>query len=131
MKASYLGAAGLTILARCPCGCRNYFDRGRWRRLGLLACDNCGLLIGYDLGVVNSLWAGGRRMGNGVEQEVADMRTVEDSLREFVKYFDEQVEAARRRGSGHHPFAPRTVQLVEEVRPLLARLDQARAGRAA
>lgn len=60
------------------------------------------------------------------KSEFEQLRTIEEELRLFVAYYDQHVEAAEQRGSRHHPFAPRTVRMVAEVKPSLERLDQLR-----
>lgn len=60
----------------------------------------------------------------GSEQEA--LLEIEARVRDYVNYFDHHVRAAERRGSKLHPFAPRTVETVEAMRPFLRELDQLR-----
>ena len=55
MKAIFLGSTALTILLRCPCGWKNYFDRAKWSGLRFLRCDNCSRCINYTSLHVNNL----------------------------------------------------------------------------
>ena len=59
--------------------------------------------------------------------EIASLLEIEWRMRVFVKYVDEQAAAARARGMEHSPFAPGTLKLVEELRPLLKTIDDERA----
>lgn len=67
----------------------------------------------------------GNLMGES-EREFEQLRAVEEEVRSYVEYFDHHVKAAERRGSKLHPFAPRTVETVERLRPWLERLDEMR-----
>jgi hypothetical protein len=55
MKALYVGSNPLTILIRCLCGWKNYFDRAEWSRLRFLRCDNCLRCVDYNSLQVNDL----------------------------------------------------------------------------
>jgi hypothetical protein len=48
MKAQFLGSTFLTILVRCPCGWKSFFDRAEWSRLRFMLCDNCRACIDYN-----------------------------------------------------------------------------------
>lgn len=52
-RAAFLGSAGLTILVRCLCNWKNYYDREVWARLRYLRCDNCFHSIDYTSLCVN------------------------------------------------------------------------------
>ncbi len=60
------------------------------------------------------------------DEEAAALLEIEGKVRAFVQYVDEQSRAAQARGMKHSPFAPRTLQMVEELRPLLRALDEKR-----
>jgi hypothetical protein len=47
-RAEYLGSTGLTLLVRCACGRRNFFDRRRFAYYGRAVCDNFRCLIDYN-----------------------------------------------------------------------------------
>ncbi len=68
------------------------------------------------------------RMG---EAELAALREVAETARDFVAYYDAQVHAAGVRGSTQLVFAPRTIEMVEQLRPALRSLDEARDRQAA
>ncbi len=61
------------------------------------------------------------------ETEISLLRYIERITRSFVDYVDEKTEQAVGRGNDVSPFAPRTVEMVESVRVLHARVDQQRA----
>jgi DNA-directed RNA polymerase subunit RPC12/RpoP len=125
MRASYLASNPLTALVLCTtCARRNLFDKKTWEEAGFLRCDNCRSKICYKtMRVIPAAWEGGMAEG-----ELEELRAVEAEVRAFVKYFDHHVKAAEDRGSKLHPFAPRTVEMVESFRPALERLDRLRQG---
>jgi hypothetical protein len=128
MRATFLGSTPLTVLARCICGVKSYFDREQWQRLGMARCDNCRACIRYDSLEVVKFREGSQCMTNtDVSQgEVEELRQLELLLRDFDEHFQYQVAAAEQRGSEHHPFAPRTVKLMESAQPILRRLEEMR-----
>ena len=58
--------------------------------------------------------------------ELSHLRDIERITRRFVEYVDEQTAHSVHRGNEHSPFAPRTVELVESLRLMHERLDEAR-----
>ena len=60
------------------------------------------------------------------QTELSAFRDVETITRRFVEYVDEQTAHSVHRGNEHSPFAPRTVELVESLRLMHERLDEAR-----
>lgn len=87
--ASYLGSTALTLLVRCPCGRRNYFDRRGWAWLEVAFCVRCWQAILYhDLRVV-SRWEGERMLREDFvsDAEVKVWRSLEGRMRRFVLEF--------------------------------------------
>jgi hypothetical protein len=122
MRATYLGSNPISILIRCTCGRRLLFHKKTWEIDDCLRCDNCGAKICYKtLRVIPA-----PREGNMADGELEALREVEAEVRAFLTYFDYHVTAAEERGSRLHPFAPRTVETVEALRPHLATLDELR-----
>ncbi|HZH33001.1 MAG TPA: hypothetical protein VEY11_19695 [Pyrinomonadaceae bacterium] len=90
--ASYLGSTALTLLIRCPCGRRNYFDRRAWQWFEVAFCVRCWQAIRYhDLRVI-SRWEGERMLREQTvyEGELKALRTVEGVMHRFLSEFQEQ-----------------------------------------
>jgi hypothetical protein len=90
--ASYLGSTALTLLVRCPCGRRNYFDRRAWMWLEVAFCVRCWQAIRYhDLRVI-SRWEGERMLREQTmfEGELKALRTIEEVMRRFLVEFHAQ-----------------------------------------
>lgn len=67
--------------------------------------------------------------GEPTPAEVQALREMEVQLRTFVTYFDklnEAYESSKPPTVKQSMFAPATIQMVESVRPVLARLDEER-----
>jgi hypothetical protein len=60
------------------------------------------------------------------DSELEELRTIERELRDFLTYYETQVGAHHHHGRVNHPFAPRTVTLVEAIRPRLVKLEELR-----
>lgn len=117
--ASYLGSTALTLLIRCPCGRRNYFDRRAWQWLEVAFCVRCWQAIRYhDLKVI-SRWEGERmlREQNMYEGELKALRTVEGVMRRFLLEFQEQPLWM---------WPPQTVRMAQAVKANLRLAELAR-----
>jgi hypothetical protein len=124
MNARFLGSSPLTIRVKCPCGLRDNFSRQLWETTGYARCP-CGRWV--EFGTLTVFDAKEFHRFMWVEQsELKELRGMEDELRSFVEYFDHHAGAYEQRGSQHHPFAPRTVEMVATLRPILKRLDESR-----
>lgn len=121
-RAEYLGSNPLSVLVRCPCGRRNYFTRADWRRRGVAVCQGCGTgILHGSLQTVSPREA--ERMAQAhtpTETELQALYHVEQMVRDFLKEYGEQPRWL---------WAPATTRMAEQLRPLLAALDEAREGR--
>ena len=66
-----------------------------------------------------------------IETELSALLEIECEVRDLVEFINREVAASEQRGSQHHPFAPRTMQFVEKVKPHLNELDGVRRTKAA
>jgi hypothetical protein len=117
--ASYLGSTALTLLIRCPCGRRNYFDRRAWQWLEVAFCVRCWQAIRYhDLSVI-SRWEGERmiREQTVYEGELKALRTIEGEMRRFLMLFRQQPLWM---------WPPQVVSMVQAVAANLQLAEQAR-----
>lgn len=91
-RADRLGSTALTIIVRCPCGRRNYFDRKAWAWLEVAFCVSCwqGILY-HDLSLV-SHWEGERMLREQTiyEGELKALRNTEVVMRRFLEQFAEK-----------------------------------------
>jgi hypothetical protein len=90
--ASQLGSTARTVLIRCPCGRRNYFDRRAWQWLEVAFCVRCWQAIRYhDLRVITR-WEGERMLREQIvfEGELKALRTIETVMRRFLMQFREE-----------------------------------------
>jgi hypothetical protein len=128
-RASFLGSNPLSILVRCTCGYRSFFDRGEWQSRAFARCDNCGACIRYNSLEVIPFAEGGNCMEEKVasREEVEELRRLEELMREFKLLYDKFCSEARLRGKGFNPFAPQTIEMMEGAAPVLQRLDELRA----
>jgi hypothetical protein len=88
--AELLGGTPRTVLIRCPCGRRNYFDRAAWQWLEVAFCVRCWQAIIYhDLRVI-SRWEGERMLKEHTvyEGELKALRTLEGLMRLILEGFD-------------------------------------------
>jgi hypothetical protein len=91
-RADQLGSTPRTIIVRCPCGRRNYFDRQAWQWFEVAFCVRCRQAILYvDLRVI-SRWEGERMLREQTiyEGELKALRTGEVALRHFLEQFAEK-----------------------------------------
>ncbi len=117
--ASYLGSTARTLLVRCPCGRRNYFDRKGWAWLEVAFCVRCWQAIRYhDLRVI-SRWEGERMLREQTiyEGELKALRTIEGVMRRFLSEFQEQPLWM---------WPPQTVRMAQAVKANLRLAEQAR-----
>jgi len=117
--AYYLGSTALTLLIRCPCGRRNYFDRRAWQWLEVAFCVRCWQAIRYhDLKVV-SRWEGERMLTEQTvfEGELKALRTIEGVMRRFLSEFHQQPLWM---------WPPQTVRMVQAVQANLRLAELAR-----
>lgn len=123
--ACYLGSTALTLLVRCPCGRRNYFDRQGWQWLEVAFCVRCWQAIRYhDLRVI-SRWEGERMLREHTmyEGELKALRTIEGVMRRFLVEFKAQPLWL---------WPPQTVRMAQAVQAnlRLAELARTRQGEA-
>lgn len=88
--AELLGGTPRTLLIRCPCGRRNYFDRKAWHWLEVAFCVRCWQAIIYhDLRVI-SRWEGERMLKEQTvyEGELKALRTLEGVMRYLLEGVD-------------------------------------------
>lgn len=91
-RAHYLGSTALTLLIRCICGRRNYFDRRAWQWIEVAFCVRCWQGILYvDLRMV-SRWEGERMLREDLvfAGELKALRTIEGEMRRFLEQFRQE-----------------------------------------
>lgn len=88
-RAHYLGSTALTLLIRCPCGRRNYFDRKGWQWLEVAFCVRCWQGILYHNLTLISRWEGERMLREHLVYagELKALRTIEGEMRRFLMLF--------------------------------------------
>ena len=117
--ASYLGSTARTVLIRCPCGRRNYFDRKGWAWLEVAFCVRCWQAIRYhDLRVITR-WEGERMLREHTiyEGELKALRTIEGVMRRFLSEFHAQPLWM---------WPPQTVRMAQAVQANLRLAERAR-----
>jgi hypothetical protein len=118
-RADQLGSTPRTVLVRCPCGRRNYFDRKGWAWLEVAFCVRCWQAIRYhDLRVL-SRWEGERmlREDSVFEGELKALRTIEGEMRRFMLQF---------RAEPLWTWPPQVVRMAQAVQLNLQLVEQAR-----
>lgn len=118
-RAHYLGSTALTLLIRCTCGRRNYFDRKGWAWLEVAFCVRCWQGIRYvDLRVI-SRWEGERMLREDLvfAGELKALRNIEREMRRFLVEFREEPLWT---------WPPQVVRMVKTVEADLRLAEQAR-----
>jgi hypothetical protein len=123
-RAELLGSTALTARVRCPCGKRQDVSREDWQWNGVATCSRCGRgILDHSLHVVGrGLALAMIEQRKPTEGELRAMRRMELSLRDFMPRYDAQPRWV---------WSPPTSRMAEEVRRLLAELDESRRGRGA
>lgn len=101
MRATYLGSNPLTILIRCTCGRRNYFDRSLWSSCGYLRCDTCASIICYKSMLIISAFERMIGMENDGMGEIDASYVGTPERSEIVKTLGHAVELLHRRAEAH------------------------------
>ena len=84
MKAKLLGSTPLTMLIRCACGQKNYFDRAEWQRRVFLRCDKCfSCICYYDLAV--NVAQGDTSMVDFNFKETSERRAIVEGLQKLER----------------------------------------------
>ncbi|HEY0100849.1 MAG TPA: hypothetical protein VGB76_18020 [Pyrinomonadaceae bacterium] len=119
-RAAQLGSTSRTVLVRCTCGRRNYFDRQAWQWLEVAFCVRCWqAILCFDLRVV-SRWEGERMLREHVVYagELKALRTIEGEMRRFLMLF---------RAEPLWTWPPQVVRMAQAVAANLQLVEAARA----
>jgi hypothetical protein len=123
-RAELLGSTALTARVRCPCGKRQDVDREDWQWNGVATCSRCGRgILDHSLHVISrGLALAMIEQRRPTEGELRALRRMELSLRDFMPRYDE---------FPRWYWSPPTNRMADEVRQLIADLDESRRDRGA
>jgi hypothetical protein len=123
-RAELLGTTALTARVRCVCGKRQDVSREDWQWNGVAICSRCGRgILDHSLHVISrGLAIAMIEQRRPTEGELRALRRMELSLRDFMPRYDE---------FPRWYWSPPTNRMADEVRQLIADLDESRRDRGA